>query len=75
MEADHDSFYLGFPCHGCKEIIEIIIDDASERCKFVAEDVLQIVCSGCEHRGHYKASDVQRYPGRSSTIRLARAGS
>lgn len=71
MEAEHDSFYLGFPCHECKERIEIKIDDASDDCRFVADDVLHILCLACGHRGHYKARNVQHYPGRSPTMRLA----
>lgn len=42
-----DGFYLGFTCHGCNEIIEIIIDDASDGCRFVANDLLHILCRGC----------------------------
>jgi hypothetical protein len=62
MEPSPDRFYLGFACHGCKEPVEIIIDDGNERCRFVAEDVLQILCSGCGHRGHYASNQVLRYP-------------
>lgn len=62
MEGSPDGFYLGFPCHGCKTPIVIIVDDASEQCRFVAENVLQIHCPECDHRGHYAANQVQRYP-------------
>lgn len=62
MEGSPDGFYLGFPCHGCKKPIEIVIDDASDQCRFVAEDVLEILCSGCHHQGHYATSQVQHYP-------------
>ena len=65
MEAEPNGFYLGFACHGCKEMIEIIIDDASDECRFVADDVLQILCRGCGHRGHYKMQAVERVPGRA----------
>lgn len=75
MEASPDSFYLGFPCRRCKKPIEIIIDDGRDDCRFVASDVLQILCLECGHRAHYKAGDVQRYPGRSPTMRTAIAGS
>jgi hypothetical protein len=72
MGASPDSFYLGFACHGCREPIEIIIDDGSEHCRFVAEDVLQIRCLQCQYQGHYKTADVRRYPGRApSTLALA----
>jgi hypothetical protein len=64
MKASPDGFYLGFACHGCKKPIEIIIDDASDGCRFVAEDVLQILCPAYGHRGHYATDQVQRYPGR-----------
>jgi len=60
MESCPRSFYLGFACHSCKATIEIIIDDANERCRFVAEDVVQILCPGCEHRGHYATKQVLR---------------
>lgn len=69
-----DSFYLGFACHGCREPIEIIIDDGTERCRFVAEDVLQLRCPHCQYQGHYKTADVHRYPGRAPSMRVA-AGS
>jgi hypothetical protein len=62
MEVSPDSFYFGFTCHGCKKPIEIIIDDGNDQCSFVAEDVLQIICPGCEHRGHYATKQVLRYP-------------
>ena len=71
MKASPDSFYLGFACHGCKEQIEIVIDDGSEQCSFVAEDVLQIRCPHCEHQSHYKTRDVQRYPGRAPSMSVA----
>ena len=53
MEASPDEFYFGFPCHGCKKPIEIIIDDASDQCRFIAEDVLLIVCPECGESEHY----------------------
>lgn len=62
MEASPDGFYLGFPCHGCKKPIEIVIDDANDNCKFIADDVLQILCPPCGHRGHYATNQVVRYP-------------
>lgn len=68
MEASPGGFYLGFPCHGCKSPIEIVIDDASDRCSFVADDVLQILCLECGHRGHYAANQVQHYPTNSLTL-------
>jgi hypothetical protein len=74
MEASPDSFYLGFACHGCKESIEIIIDDGNERCRFVAEDVLQIRCPQCQNQGHYKTRDVQRYRGRAPSMSNAASG-
>jgi len=67
MEGSPDNFYLGFPCHGCKEAIEILIDDGSDRCRFVSEDVLHILCPSCAHKGHYKSNDVQRYQARHSS--------
>lgn len=72
MEPSPDEFYLGFACHGCKKPIEIVIDDGSDHCRFVAGDVLQVLCRECGHRGCYKARDVQRYPGRSPTMRSER---
>jgi uncharacterized OB-fold protein len=30
--------------------------------KFVAEDILQILCPECGHQGHYPTKHVQRYP-------------
>lgn len=65
MSDSPDGFYLGFTCHGCKEIIEIIIDDASDGCRFVADDLLQILCRGCGHRSHYKMTAVEHVPGRA----------
>lgn len=62
METSPDRFYLGFLCHGCKKPIEIVIDDASDQCMFVAEDVLQVLCPHCGHRGHYATNQVLRYP-------------
>jgi hypothetical protein len=62
MGASPDGFYLGFACHGCKTPVEIIIDDASDECRFVAEDVLNILCPECSHQGHYATNQVQRYP-------------
>jgi hypothetical protein len=62
MEARQDRFYLGFACHGCLKPIEIIIDDANDKCKFVAEDILQIVRPKCGHQAHYATKQVQRYP-------------
>lgn len=71
MQASPDSFYLGFACHGCKKPIEIIIDDGGDECRFVAEDVLQIRCPHCQHRGHYKTVDVHRYPGLAPSMGVA----
>ena len=73
MAASPDEFYLGFACHGCKKPIEIVIDDGSDQCRFVAEDVLQVLCRLCGHQGHYAANQVQRYPGRSTTMHAANA--
>ena len=66
MAASPDGFYLGFPCHRCKKPIEIVIDDGSDHCRFVAEDVLQVFCE-CGHRGHYAANQVKRYPNDSDS--------
>jgi len=49
MQTSSDGFYLGFECHSCGTRIEIVIDDGSDDCHFVGEDVLQIRCSRC-HR-------------------------
>jgi hypothetical protein len=71
MASSTDSFYLGFTCHGCKESIEILIDDGNEQCRFVAEDVLQIRCPHCQNQGHYKTRDVQRCAGRAPSMSFA----
>jgi hypothetical protein len=34
----------------------------------VAEDVLQIRCQQCQHHGHHKTRDVQRYRGRAPSM-------
>lgn len=65
MAASPDEFYLGFACHRCKKPIEIVIADGSDQCRFVAENVLQILCPDCGHRGHYAANQVERYPTKS----------
>jgi hypothetical protein len=62
MQTSSDGFYLGFECHSCGTRIEIVIDDGSDDCHFVGEDVLQIRCSRCQHQSHYKTRDVQRFP-------------
>ena len=61
MTASPNGFYSGFACHGCKKPTEIVIDDASDECRFVADDVLHIHCPECDHRGHYATNQVQRY--------------
>lgn len=67
MQTSPDGFYLGFECHSCGTRIEIVIDDASDDCHFVAEDVLHIRCFRCQERGHYKMIDVQRFPTESKS--------
>ena len=62
MENSGDGFYLGLPCHKCRAAIEIIIDDASDPCQFVADDLLRIVCLACGHTGHYQTKNVVHYP-------------
>jgi RNase P subunit RPR2 len=74
MEVQTDGFYLGFPCHKCKAPIEIVIDDANEKCKFVADEVLQIICPDCGHQAHYATKQVQRYPGRAKSMMTRTAG-
>jgi hypothetical protein len=72
MASSTDSFYLGFACHGCKESIEILIDDGNEQCRFVAEDVLQIRCPHCQNQGHYKTRDVKKVCGPRSQYEFCR---
>ena len=61
--ASPDGFYLALPNHGCKEPIEIIIDNASQRCQFVADGVLKIVCPSRGHTGPYQSKNVLHYLG------------
>jgi hypothetical protein len=54
-----ERFYLGFLCHKCRKPIEVVIDDATDACHFIADDVLEILCPACQHRGQYASRQVQ----------------